>query len=283
MRLLITGAAGMLGVDARAVAAAAGHEPVALARGELDITDKAAVAEAVARARPDAVVNCAAFTDVDGAESDPGAASAVNGDGAGNVADAAAANGAWAIHISSDYVFDGSKAKAYVESDPVGPLSAYGRSKLEGERAVERAAPDRHTIVRSSWLFGAGGPCFPATILRLAGERNELTVVDDQVGCPTFTGHLAAAVVELATERRVLGILHVAGGGQCSWYEFAKEIVHASGLECDVKPGNSADLARPAPRPANSVLRSERPAEAQALPDWREGLAAYLSSVVAAR
>lgn len=161
MRILITGASGMLGHDIAVHAAAAGHETIAVARAELDLTDHAAVQDAIAAATPELVVNCAAWTDVDGAESWYEAALAVNGPGAGSVAAAAAAHGAWTVHISSDYVFDGTKAGPYVESDPVGPISAYGRSKLEGERAVARAAPDRHTIVRTSWLFGAHGRCFP--------------------------------------------------------------------------------------------------------------------------
>ena len=196
MRFVITGAAGMLGQDLVAAARADGHDVVGLARAGLDITDADATTNAVAAARPDVVVNCAAWTDVDGAESSPDQALAVNGAGAGNVARAAAAISAWTIHVSSDYVFDGTKRTPYVESDAVAPASSYGRSKLAGEREVAAGAPGRHTIVRSSWLFGAGGPCFPATILRLAGERDELKVVDDQVGCPTFTGHLANALVE---------------------------------------------------------------------------------------
>src|SRR5436305_1245131 len=168
----------------------------------------------------------------------------------------------------------------YVESDPVGPLSAYGRSKLAGERAVAESAPERHTTVRSSWLFGPGGPCFPATILRLASERGELKVVDDQVGCPTFTGHLAPALVELCDARRP-GLLHVAGGGQCSWFEFAGAIVAAEGLDTDVRPVPTSEMLRPATRPAYSVLRSER--GAPALPDWRRGLDEYMAVRVAGR
>jgi dTDP-4-dehydrorhamnose reductase len=284
MRLLITGAAGMLGHDVCEIATAAGHELSALARAQLDITDAAAVDDAVSRARPEVVINCAAYTNVDGAETESALAEAVNGRGAGNVARAAAAAAAWTIHISSDYVFDGSARTPYVESDPVGPLSAYGRSKLSGERAVADAAPRSHTIVRSSWLFGASGPCFPATIMRLAAERDELSVVDDQVGSPTFTGHLAGALLDLAGRApRAGGIVHVAAAGQCSWFEFAREIVSRAGLECDVTPGTTAELGRPAPRPAFSVLGSERGSHAPRLPDWREGLAEYMSLAVTAR
>ena len=154
--------------------------------------------EAVVAARPDAVINCAAWTDVDGAETMEPDAQAVNGTGAGHVAAAAQAAGAFVVHVSTDYVFAGDKRTPYLESDAVAPAGAYGRTKLAGERAVAQAAPDQHTIVRTAWLFGAAGRCFPETILRVARERGELKVVDDQVGSPTYTGHLAPALVELA-------------------------------------------------------------------------------------
>ena len=274
MRILITGAGGMLGLDVLRAAPRTGHEALGLTRAQLDITDAAATAAAVRDAAPDAVINCAAWTNVDGAESDAEAASAVNGKGAGNVAAAATAAGAWVLQVSTDYVFDGSKPSPYAESDPVGPVSAYGRSKLEGERAVAAAAPETHTIVRTAWLFGAGGKCFPKTILRAAAQRPELTVVADQVGCPTFTAHLAPALTELAAQR-VPGILHVVGGGQCSWYEFAAAILVAAGVDCPVRPISTAEYPVPARRPANSVLVSER--GAPTLPSWREGLAAFMS------
>lgn len=284
MRFAITGAAGMLGQDLIEAVAGAGHEALAFPRADLDITDAKAVERTVRRAGPDVVINCAAWTDVDGAETQFDDALAVNGAGAGHVARAAAACGAWTIHISSDYVFDGSKRSPYLESDPVGPLSAYGRTKLAGERAVALEAPERHTIVRSSWLFGAGGPCFPATILRLARERDELRVVDDQVGCPTFTGHLALALVELgALAARPAGVLHVAGGGTCSWYEFTREIVASAELSCEVRPCTTADMPRPATRPAYSVLRSSRGEETPTLPEWRDGLARYMALIGVAR
>lgn len=276
MRILITGAAGMLGQDVRAACEKAGHEPIALARAALDITDEAAVEPAIERAHPQAVINCAAWTNVDGAQASYEQALAVNAAGAGHVARAAARWGAWTIHISSDYVFDGRKSTPYVESDPVGPISFYGSSKLEGERELTRAAPESHTIVRSSWLFGSGGPCFPKTILRLAGEREQISVVCDQVGCPTYTGHLAPALVKLCSERR-LGVLHVASSGHCSWFEFAREIVASAGLECEVKPITTDQYPVAAPRPAYSVLRSER--DAPQLPTWMEGLREFMSQI----
>jgi dTDP-4-dehydrorhamnose reductase len=279
MWILITGAAGMLGHDLAEAAAAAGHDVVALGRAELDITDRDATIAAVGAAAPECVINCGAFTDVDGAEQHRALAWAVNADGAGHVAAAAATSGAWVLHVSTDYVFDGEKRVPYIESDPVAPRSEYGRSKLAGEAAVAESAAGAHTIVRSSWLFGAHGRSFPGTILRLAGERDQLTVVDDQVGCPTFTGHLAVALVELA-ERRPLGVVHVAAAGHCTWYEFAQEIVNRSGHACAVAPGTTAELGRPAPRPAYSVLGSERGGELPRLADWRVGLDVFMDLVV---
>jgi dTDP-4-dehydrorhamnose reductase len=276
MRILITGASGMLGSDVCRTASEAGLDVVAFDRSALDVADADQVESAVSHARPGAVINCAAWTDVDGAEAELDAALVVNRDGAGNVARAAAQIRAWTIHVSTDYVFDGTKSEPYTESDPVNPQSAYGRSKLDGELAVAEAAPDEHTIVRTAWLFGAGGPCFPKTILRLASEREELTVVDDQIGCPTFTAHLAAALVELVVGQRLVGIVHGAAAGQCSWFDFAREIVHASGLASEVKPGKTADLDRAAPRPAYSVLRSERRG-APELPHWRDGLREFMA------
>ncbi len=278
MRILITGAAGMLGRDVEAVARREAHQSVALARAELDIRDARAVLEAVAQVRPDVVINCAAWTDVDAAETEYRAALAVNGDAAEHVATAAAAVGAWVIHISTDYVFDGTQTRPYVESDPPSPVSGYGRSKLAGERAVACAAGAAHTIVRTSWLFGINGHSFPKTILGLARERDQLRVVDDQVGCPTYTGHLAVALVSLAAaQRRPRGILHAAAAGQCSWYELAQEIVATSGASCQLSPCTTEEFPRPAPRPAYSVMRSERGSDGPQLPHWRDGLREFMA------
>ncbi|MET0685625.1 MAG: dTDP-4-dehydrorhamnose reductase [Solirubrobacteraceae bacterium] len=280
MRLLVTGAAGMLGTDVAAAAGRAGHEVLALARADLDVLDAPAVRRALADARPDAVVHCAAYTNVDGAEADEAAATVLNGGAAGHVAGAAHAVGAFTVHVSSDYVFDGSASEPYLESSPTAPLGAYGRSKLAGEHAVAAAAPGAHAIVRTAWLFGAHGPNFVATMLRLAGERDALSVVDDQVGCPTFTGHLAPALVCLA-EARAAGIHHVAGGGACSWYDLAAATFAARGVEVELARGRTADLGRPAPRPAYSVLRTERP-DTPVLESWETGLHAYLEETVTA-
>jgi dTDP-4-dehydrorhamnose reductase len=272
MRLLVTGAGGMLGRD---VMRLAGPDAVGLGHSELDITDAAATEAAVAAARPDAVLNCAAYTDVDGAEREPDEALRVNGEGAGNVAAAAARAGAAVLYVSSDYVFDGRKREPYVESDPTGPISSYGRSKLAGEEATAAANP-RHFLVRSSWLFGVNGRNFVETMLTI--DRDELKVVDDQVGCPTFTGHLAEGLLRLIG-RGDHGVHHVAGGGSCSWFEFAREIFERSGVDKRVEPCTTADFPRPAPRPAWSVLGTER-ADPVRLPSWREGLDAYLGARV---
>ncbi len=261
----------MLGRDVVAAAQQAGHDVVALARGDLDIADADAVRAAVADARPDAVVNCAAWTDVDGAEEHEDGATRINGAGAGNLAAAAT----FLVHVSSDYVFDGDATAPYVEADPTGPRGAYGRSKLAGELAV--AAAGDHAIVRSAWLFGPGKN-FVATMLKLAEDRDEVNVVADQIGCPTFTGHLAPALVQIA-EQRLSGILHVTGGGQCSWQEFAQAAFEEAATGTVANPVTTAEFPRPAPRPPWSVLRSTRH-EAPVLPYWRHGLTDYLNSEV---
>jgi dTDP-4-dehydrorhamnose reductase len=184
------------------------------------------------------------------------------------------------LQPSTDYVFDGTKRTPYVESDPTGPRSAYGRSKLAGERAVVKAN-ERSFVVRTSWLFGVAGRNFVDTMLGLARDRDEARVVHDQVGCPTYAGHLADALVRLAGTDSY-GIHHVAGGGACSWFEFAGEIFRQAGLEVRAVPCTTAEFPRPAPRPAYSVLGSERPDTAR-LPDWREGLASYLAERAIAR
>jgi dTDP-4-dehydrorhamnose reductase len=184
------------------------------------------------------------------------------------------------IYVSTDYVFDGAKPVPYVESDATGPLSEYGRSKLDGERATLTASP-HSLVVRTSWLFGAAGGNFVDTMLRLAEERDELKVVDDQTGCPTFTGHLAEALVtlargesRLADGRSAHGVLHVAGSGSCTWFEFARTIFETAGAPIHVRPCSTDEFPRPARRPANSVLRSER--GAPELPSWQDGLDAFL-------
>ena len=197
-----------------------------------------------------------------------------NAVGAGNVAAAAAEVGAPVLHPSTDYVFDGSKPQAYVESDEPHPLSAYGRTKLAGEAAVAAANP-RHHVVRSSWLFGTEGRNFVEAMLSLAAEQGQVVVVRDQVGSPTYTGHLAAGLVRLL-DWQVYGLRHMAGAGQCSWYEFALEIFEQAGVECHVLSCTTEEFPRPAPRPAHSVLATELDGAIE-LPHWREGLRSYLA------
>ncbi|MDX6724116.1 MAG: dTDP-4-dehydrorhamnose reductase [Solirubrobacteraceae bacterium] len=274
MRLLVIGSAGMLGQAVFRHATRLGHDVVGLTRADLDITDSANVTRLVSAAEPQALVNCAAWTDVDGAEANESRARRVNGDGAGNLARAAASVGARMVHVSTDYVFDGSHTEPWVESDAVGPLQAYGRTKLDGERQVAEAT-DEHAIVRAAWLFGAGGSNFVETMLRLAGERDEVSVVTDQQGRPTWTGHLAPALVELAERRGDVGVFHAGGRGQCSWYEFALEILHSAESHSRVIPTTTERFSRPARRPAYSVLGTER-SPGIVLPPWQDALAAYL-------
>ncbi len=264
----------MLGRDVVLAAGNAGHDVIGFGHTELDVTDPGALGAKFELERPDVVINCAAWTDVDGAEEAEEAATAVNGAAAGNVAAAAAKVGASVVYVSSDYVFDGSKGAPYVETDQTAPLSAYGRSKLAGEEATA-AANKRHFVVRSSWLFGIGGSNFVETMLRLATTQNEVLVVRDQVGSPTYTWHLAYGIVRLI-EGIEFGIHHMAAGGACSWYDFAREIFDQAKVECRVLSATTDMLGRPAPRPAYSALTSQRE-HAIELPPWRDGLSAYLS------
>ena len=264
----------MLGRDVTTACHARGAEVVALGHAGLDISDPGALDAALTSYRPDAVVNCAAFTDVDGAEDDEAGAMKVNDEGAALLAAAADRVGAKIVQPSSDYVFDGSGRRPYVESDMPAPISAYGRSKQGGETSVAVSNP-RHFIVRASWLFGVGGKNFVETMLRLGNEQPEVLVVSDQVGCPTYTRHLGEALA-LLLEGEDFGIHHIAGGGQSSWYEFAQEIFDQAGVECRVMAATSEMLARKAPRPAFSVLGTERP-DPITLPHWKRGLAEYLA------
>jgi dTDP-4-dehydrorhamnose reductase len=266
-RTLITGAGGQLG---RALTEAfAADDVLALGRDRWDVRHEAPPLPW----QPELVLHAAAWTDVDGAEDDPQGAAAANVGGTAN----AAALGAPLVAYSSDYVFDGTKGESYVESDPPSPLSAYGRSKLHGEAA----AGDRAWIVRSSWLFGPTGHNFVRTMLRLGAERDEVSVVDDQRGCPTYVGHLAVATRELVDSGRAHGIWHLAAGGDCTWAEFAEAIFEDSGLACAVRRITSAEFGAKAPRPSLSILRSEK--GAPRLPHWREGLRACLDELETAR
>jgi dTDP-4-dehydrorhamnose reductase len=265
-RVLITGAGGQLGHALREVFA--DEDVLAVHRGDWDVTNPPA--DTLRRRDPDLVLHAAAWTDVDGAEDDPQGAAAVNIGGTAN----AASLGAPLVVFSTDYVFDGRKTEPYVESDGPNPLSVYGRTKLQAEAAAGAEA----WVVRSSWLFGPTGHNFVRTMLRLAGERDEVAVVADQRGAPTYVGHLANATRELVDAGAEPGIWHVAAEGDCTWAELAEAIFDETGLRCRVRRISTAELGRKAPRPAYSVLRSERRG-APTLPHWREGLRACLAAL----
>lgn len=277
----------MLGHDVMRAGERAGHELVPVDLPELDITDVSAVSALVGRLQDepgslDGIVNCAAWTDVDGAESKREQAHAVNAEGVGVLAGVAYQGGIPLLHISTDYVFDGvapldadGRPRAYLESDPTGPRSVYGATKLEGEQMVLGVSPD-NTVVRTAWLYGIDGANFVATMLRLAGERDAVKVVTDQVGSPTWSGHLAPAVIGLL-ERQVSGLVHLTGSGQVSWNSFTQEIYRQAELDCRVDPTTSDQFVRPAPRPAWSALETERD-DVLPLPPWQDGLAGYLAA-----
>jgi dTDP-4-dehydrorhamnose reductase len=283
----------MLGHDVLRAGERAGHELVGVDLPEIDIADRQSVTRVLDRvgAEPgglDAIVNCAAWTDVDGAESSPDAARAVNATGAGVLARAAAAVDVPLLQLSTDYVFDGlaprdarGRARPYVESDATGPRSVYGATKLEGEREVLAASP-RHLVVRTAWLYGIDGKNFVETMLRLARERAtggstpSVQVVTDQIGSPTWGGHLAPALLGLI-ERGVSGVVHLTGGGEVSWNGFAREIFRQAEVDCEVQPASSEQIARAAPRPAWSALESERD-DVVPMPPWQDGLAGYLAA-----
>ncbi|MEV7172157.1 dTDP-4-dehydrorhamnose reductase [Streptomyces sp. NPDC093224] len=277
-RWLVTGAAGMLGQDVLAVLKSAGIDAVGLRRGDLDITDPDAVRAAVEGA--DVVVNCAAWTDVDGAETAEEAATAVNGTGVRVLAAACAAARARLVHVSTDYVLPGDAAEPYAEDAATGPVNAYGRSKLVGEQAVAELLPQDGYVVRTAWLYGEHGPNFVATMLKLAAQRDSLDVVDDQHGQPTWSHALARHLVGLglaaSAGRAPGGVYHGTASGRTTWMGLARETYRLSGLDPErIRPTTSEAFVRPAVRPAFSVLGHGRWAAAgmEPMPDWRVQLA----------
>ena len=274
MKVLVAGGEGMLGRDTVLAATNVGHEVVGFGRNWMDVADADSVRRRMDLEQPDMVINCAAWTDVDGAETAEDAALLVNGTGAGNVAAGAREVDAAILYVSTDYVFDGEKGEPYVESDQPAPLSAYGRTKLAGEEATAAANP-RHFIVRSSGLFGTAGKNFVATMLRLGEGMSEVTVVRDQVTSPTYTWHLAYGLTRLI-EGIEYGIHHMAAGGKCSWYEFASEIFEQGKVDCKVLSITSEMFGQAARRPPYSVMQSQRE-HAIRLPSWHDGLAGYLA------
>jgi dTDP-4-dehydrorhamnose reductase len=285
---LVTGAGGMLARDVLARLAAAGIPAIAATRAELDVTDPAAVRDVLARHRPAAVVNCAAWTAVDDAETREADALRINGDGPRHLAEAGRELDAVLLHVSTDYVFPGDAAAPYPEDAPTGPRSAYGRTKLAGEQAVLGALPDRGFVVRTAWLYGAGGGNFVRTMIRLEAVKDTLDVVDDQCGQPTWTVDLADRLVRLGQAALAgtapAGVYHGTSGGQTTWVGLTREIFRLLGADPErVRPTTSAAFARPAPRPAYSVLGRSRWQQAGIEPirDWSEALSSAMPALVA--
>lgn len=284
MRILVTGAGGQLGLDV--CDAFADHEVVGLTRGDLDVAEEPAVMDAVGDHAPDVVVNAAAWTDVDGCEADPDTAHRVNALGPWWLARACERTGATLVTLSTDYVFSGppqrdedGRLRGWSEFDPLAPLNAYGRSKAAGEQLVRETLPAHH-IVRTAWLCGARGANFVTTMLRLGAERDELSVVDDEVGSPTFTRDLARALRAVAVSGRH-GTVHLVNEGRCSRYELAARALELAGIDTPVRPVGHETFPRPAPRPSFSVLdtRHARLAGVPPLPPWEQGLADLLAEL----
>ena len=271
---LVTGAAGQLGSDVVALLRAYGEDVTAVERADLDITDEAAVAAVFDSVQPSIVVNCAAYTKVDDAESAVDLAGRVNARGPEHLAIACRTHAARLVHVSTDYVFAGDADSPYLESTPVAPRSVYGQTKAEGERLVLSSGADAF-VVRSAWLYGAEGPNFVRTMARLARERETLEVVDDQTGSPTWTLHLARGLIALAVSDLPGGIWHCANEGAATWYVFARAIFAELGLDpARVHPTTSDAFVRPAPRPAWSVLSTAKwkAAGLPEMPHWRDAL-----------
>jgi dTDP-4-dehydrorhamnose reductase len=287
-RWLITGAGGMLGRDLAGLLAGevAGEQVTGLARADLDLTDAAAVRDAVARHRPDVVVNCAAWTAVDDAEAHEDAALDINGRAVAHLARACAGRGAVLVQISTDYVFDGTAEKPYSEDHETAPRSAYGRTKLAGEEAARAALPDGAYVVRTAWLYGAHGKSFYRTMLSRATAGAPVSVVDDQRGQPTWTADVARQVYALITAGAPAGTYHATSSGEVTWFGFAREIYARAGADpALVSPTTTAEFPRPAPRPAYSVLGHDA-WEAAGVPpvgDWRDALDRAFPAMVAAQ
>lgn len=277
MRVVITGAGGMLGRAVLREARDRNHSVIALTHKHLDVSQLAAVKQAMATYSPEVIINCAAYTEVDQAETEYELAVRVNALGVRNLALVCKENGIALLHLSTDYVFDGHRRDAWGIYDTRSPLNAYGRSKYLGERFLETIAPCYY-LVRTSWLFGPGGRNFVQTILRLAREKEVLKVVNDQRGCPTYTVDLARALIDLA-ESGCYGVYHITNQGVTSWYGLAREIVTLTGIDARVEPVTTAEFPRPALRPANSVLDPFplRETIGYLLPSWQDALKRYLA------
>ncbi len=271
MKVLLTGANGMLGQDMAKLFREKGYELILTDIHNLDITDKNAVAATISKDKPNIVVHCAAYTNVDGAESDKATAFKINGTGSENLSSAAAENNIPIVYISTDYVFDGTKNSPYQPNDKVAPINVYGDSKLAGEIAVKKHNPS-HYICRTSWLYGHQGKNFVETMIQLGSSKDELKVVDDQVGCPTWTVDLAKAVLYLIENKMQYGVYHTCGGGSTSWYGFAKKIFELEKININLMPCNTDEFPRPANRPRYSIMDNQNLCR-----DWVKALEGYLS------
>jgi dTDP-4-dehydrorhamnose reductase len=272
---LVTGAGGMLGRDMVSALARGGERVVGLTRRELDVTDERAVQAALRHWLPAIVVNCAAWTAVDEAETHEEGALRVNGHGAASVAAACSITGAWLVHLSTDYVFSGDGQQPYSEHDRAAPRTAYGRTKLAGEQAVLEQLPDGAYVVRTAWLYGAHGPNFVRTMIGLARARRTADVVNDQQGQPTWTADVASQIIALVRSRAAAGVYHATSSGSATWFELARETFRLLGADpARVRPTTSSAYPRPAPRPAYSVLGHDAwaAADLEPLPDWQRAL-----------
>jgi len=273
MRVTTFGATGLLGKAL--VREWAEDEVTALGSHHVDIRSEEQVLRMVTQHRPEWIILAAAYTDVDGCETHRDLAFDVNCQGAANVAQAAARHGSRLIFLSTDYVFDGNQRMPYEIDDAISPQSVYGKSKAAAEQEIRKILPQA-CILRTSWVFGVDGKCFPDTILKLAGSRDHLEVVNDQRGCPTYTVDLARAIIQLC-RKEASGIVHATNEGDCTWFDFASAIVKAAGLKTRVLPTSSERLVRPAPRPKYSVLsRASLAPYGISMPSWQNALARYL-------
>jgi len=279
-RIVIVGTGGQLGWElSRLLIQDNGQQVVAFGRAELDVTDRFAVERSVEKSRPEVVINCAAFTDVDGCEAERERAFLVNATGAHNVARAARKVGAKLVHISTDYVFAGNQSTPHVETDPTAPINVYGASKLEGEQRVQEACPE-HFIVRTAWLYGLHGKNFVKTMVRLGRKGEPINVVNDQHGTPTWTRNLARQIKKLFPTAPY-GIYHASSQGHCTWYEFTLEIFKQLGIKAQVNPVLGAHYVQPAGRPQNGVMDNARLRSLglDVMPPWQEGLKQFLQEL----
>lgn len=279
MKILITGSNGMLGHDL-VEALNGSHELILTTSKTLDITDEKQVMDTVCENKPDIVINSAAYTNVDGCEENPELAYSVNGDGVRNLALACRQTDCALVHISTDYIFNGKNTRPWVEDDEIGPISVYGKSKLKGEEAIQEIL-DKYFILRTAWLYGINGKNFPKTMLELAENHSEITVVYDEVGTPTYTPDLARAISQLI-ETDYYGIYHLTNSGNCSWCEFARYIFEIAEKDVKVIPVTASEFARPAPRPSYSVLENKNWVEKgfKPLRDYKDAIKEYIELII---